>query len=241
MADQLSELIKRLGEAHGDNLKSVVLYGQAAAPDGSGEHEPKKILVVLDRITPDELKSAHSVAEDWTLKGHPLPVYFTSGEIKDSSDVFPIEFIDMSHVRRVLHGEDPFESLDIPTFNLRHQLEYELRGKLLRLRSLYIKVHTHPNRLAALMADSLDSFIVLFRHVIAMLGAESPVDKAEVVEKLARLLGLNRVVFARIFDYAADEEVWLETETNETFAGYMEQIEKVIDTINHLPIEATAG
>lgn len=235
MADRLNELVKRLSEAHGDNLKSVVLYGQAAASDGLGENEPKKILVVLARIMPGDLKAAHSVAEDWSQHGNPLPVYFTSAEIKDSSDVFPIEFIDMSHIRRILYGEDPFASLEIPTFNLRHQLEYELRGKLLRLRSLYIKVHTNPNRLAALMADSLDSFIVLFRHVITMLGREAPVDKREVVTTLVGLLSLNKPVFARIFDYAADEEVWLETETNETFASYLEQIEIVIDAINHLP------
>jgi hypothetical protein len=237
LADQLSGLVKRLNEAHGENLKSVVLYGQAAADGGSGEGEPRKILVVLDRITPDELRAAHPVAEGWVSQGNPLPVYFTSGEIQESSDVFPIEFIDMSHVRRVLYGADPFESLDIPTLNLRHQLEYELRGKLLRLRSLYIQVYNNPNRLASLMADSLDSFIVLFRHVIALLGAEAPVGKRETVMKLAGLLSLNQTVLAHIFDYAADEDVWLETETNETFAAYLEQIEKVIYTINHLPTE----
>ncbi|HWP45165.1 MAG TPA: hypothetical protein VNO14_18125 [Blastocatellia bacterium] len=237
MADQLSELVKRLIEAHGDNLKSVVLYGQAAAHDGSTEEEPKKILVVLDRITPADLKAAHPVAEGWVSHGNPLPVYFTSDEIKESSDVFPIEFIDMSHIRRVLWGEDPFKSLTIPTFNLRHQLEYEMRGKLLRLRSLYIKVCNNPDRLAALMAESLDSFIVLFRHVIAMLGGEPPIEKREVVLEIARLLDLDKAVLTHIFDYAADEEVWLETETNETFARYLEQLEKVIYAINHLPTE----
>jgi hypothetical protein len=235
LADQLNELVKSLTEAHGENLRSVVLYGQAAAGGDGSDYEPKKILVVLDRITPGDLKDAHPVAEGWSLQGHPLPVYFTFKEIKDSSDVFPIEFIDMSHVRRVLFGEDPFETLDIPTFNLRHQLEYELRGKLLRLRSLYIKAHGNPNRLAALMADSLDSFVVLFRHVISLLGGEPPVDKREVVMKLGDMLNLNKPVLSRLFDYAADEEVWLATETSETFAHYLEQLEKVIDAVNHLP------
>jgi hypothetical protein len=105
----------------------------------------------------------------------------------------------------------------------------------LRLRSLYIKAHGNPNRLAALMADSLDSFVVLFRHVISLLGGEPPVDKREVVMKLGDMLNLNKPVLSRLFDYAADEEVWLSTETSETFAHYLEQIEKVIDAVNHLP------
>ncbi len=233
MGDQLNQFVEALHEAHEDNLRSVVLYGSHAVSGSGDTGGAKNILVVLDRITPNDLHHAHSVAEDWRRQGNPLPVYFTSREIKDSSDVFPIEFLDMSKVRRVLYGDDPFENLSIPTHNLRHQLEYELRGKLLRLRTIYITASEKPDRLAKLMADSLESFAVLFRHVLEMQGASAPVDKRESVHKLADLLGLDKQVFARIFRYEADEDVWLEVETNETFAGYLAQIERVIDVVNH--------
>jgi hypothetical protein len=232
LADELKELVKKLNEAHRENLKAVVLYGSAVGGGELDDDRPKKTLIVLDRIAPSDLKAAHGIAEWWRSEGNPVPVYFTSVEIADSSDVFPIEFIDMSQVRHVLYGTDPFDGLDIPTQNLRHQLEYELRAKLLRLRRLYIPASRNANQLARLMAESLDNFAVLFRHVLVMLGKEAPFNKRDCVMKLAEELSLDKKVLERIFAYAPDDEVWLESETNETFAEYLAQIEKVIEVVD---------
>ena len=232
LADELSELVEKLNAAHRENLKSVVLYGSAAVGDQAGEDRPKKTLVVLERITPSDLKAAHEVAEWWRTEGNPVPVYFTTEEIADSSDVFPIEFIDMSQVRRVLYGKDPFEGLSISTENLRHQLEYELRAKLLRLRRIYIPASRNANQLARLMIDSLDNFAVLFRHVLKLLGKEAPMNRREIVIKLADELKLDSKVFSRILDHRASEEVWLEWEANEVFADYLAQIETVVEVVD---------
>jgi len=232
LADELSELKGKLTEAHGDNLRSVVLYGSAVVGGQLDDDRPKKVLVVLDRIAPADLKAAHDVAEWWRSVGNPVPIYFTAREMSDSSDVFPIEFIDMSQVRHVLYGRDPFDGLDINTQNLRHQLEYELRAKLLRLRRLYIPASQNANQLARLMVESLDNFAVLFRHVLLVLGKEGSFDRRECVIRLAEELQLDKKVLERIFVYSADEEVWLESETNETFAKYLIQIEKVIEVVN---------
>ncbi len=232
VADELSELVQKLNEAHAENLKSVVLYGSAVIGGQLDEDRPKKVLVVLDRIAPIDLKAAHAVAEWWRSEGNPVPVYFTSEEMDDSSDVFPIEFIDMSQVRHVLYGKDPFDGLEVSTENLRHQLEYELRAKLLRLRRLYIPASRNANQLARLMADSLDNFAVLFRHVLATLGKEASFNKRECAMRLAGELHLDEKVFARIFEYGLDQDVWLESETNETFSRYLVQIEKVIEVVD---------
>lgn len=232
MADELTELVQRLTDAHGANLKAIVLYGSAAG-EQVDEDRPKRVLVVLDRITPTELKGAHSVAEWWKEAGNPIPVYFTTEEVTDSSDVFPIEFIDMSEVHRVLYGKDPFDGLEISSQNLRHQLEYELRAKLLRLRRLYIPVSRNANQLARLMADSLDNLAVLFRHVLTMRGKEAPQNKHASVIALSEELALDKAAFQRIFEYAGDENVWLEWETNEVFGKYLAQIERVIDAVDH--------
>lgn len=232
MANELSDLVKRLTAAHNDNLSSVVLYGSAVVGGQLDQDFPKKVLVVLTRIAPADLQAAHGVTEWWRSEGNPVPLYFTTEEINDASDVFPIEFVDMSQVRHVLYGKDPFEGLEIPTRNLRHQLEYELRAKLLRLRRLYIPASRNAEQLARLMADSLNNFAVLFRHVLEMLGKPASFNRRECVMQLAAELKLDRKVFERIYEYEADKEVWLEHETNETFAKYLTQIENVIDVVD---------
>ena len=232
MATELKELIDKLTTAHSSNLKSIVLYGNAVEGEQLDGDTPKKVLIILNEITPATLKAGQSVVEWWRKEGNPLPVYFTTEEIEDSSDVFPIEFIDMSRVRHVLYGQDPFDNLKIETHNLRHQLEYELRGKLIRLRSLYLPAAHNPNRLASLMADSLSSFVVLFRHVLEMLEVEVPAGRNAVLIKIADELHLDKKVFARLSEYAADEEVWLESETNETFGAYLKLLEQVTEAVD---------
>ena len=235
MADELKRLVGALADAHGDNLKSVVLYGSAVVSGLVDDDVPKRVLVVLESIAPADLQAAHTIAEHWREEGNPLPVYFTSEEIADAADVFPIEFIDMSQVRHVLYGQDPFDHLDLQTHNLRHQLEYELRARLLRLRRMYIAASHNPARLTELMANSLDSFSVLFRHVLRMAGHDAPFEKRECVMKTAEALRLDKAVFARIFEYADREDVWLDSETQATFAGYLKQVERVIEMVDKLP------
>jgi hypothetical protein len=235
VADELKRLVDALAVAHGDNLQSVVLYGSAVVSGLVDDDVPKKVLVVLGAIAPADLQAAHPVAEDWRLAGNPMPVYFTAEEIVAAADVFPIEFIDMSQVRHVLYGKDPFDHFAVQTHNLRHQLEYELRAKLLRLRQVYITTRHNPARLAELMGNSLDSFAVLFRHVLAMAGHEAPAAKRDSVMKIAEALRLDKKIFARIFEYADREDVWLEAETQATFAGYLKQVERVIGVVDKLP------
>jgi hypothetical protein len=235
VADELKRLVGALADAHGDNLKSVVLYGSSVVSGLVDDEVPKRVLVVLDSITPADLQAAHTIAEQWREEGNPLPVYFTSEEIADAADVFPIEFIDMSQVRHVLYGRDPFDHLDIQTHNLRHQLEYELRARLLRLRRMYIAASHNTARLTELMANSLDSFSVLFRHVLRMADCDAPFDKRECVMKTAEALRLDRAVFARIFEYADRGDVGLDSETQATFAAYLKQVERVIETVDKLP------
>ncbi|HKV39049.1 MAG TPA: hypothetical protein VJX67_07540 [Blastocatellia bacterium] len=241
MALQLEQFVEDLKEAHGGNLFSVVLYGSggksngglSSAPETKGGH---RLLVVLNRIAPADLKRVRSLIQKWNAGGNPIPVYFTHEEIDDAADVFPIEFIDMSEARRVLAGKDPFAALTVPSHNLRHQVEYELRSKLIRLRALYLPASSKPDRLARLMVDSLDSFAGLLRHVIKLIGGgELPSDGTESIKRLSQILDLDESVFGRIHQYAAEEGLLLEMETEETFARYIVQIEKIVEAVDKLP------
>jgi hypothetical protein len=82
------------------------------------------------------------------------------------------------------------------------------------------------------MADSLDSLAVLFRHVLELMGKEAPFDKHESIMKLGDALDLDKRVFERIFQYEADEEAWLQAETDEVFGKYLAQIERVIEAVD---------
>src|SRR5918996_1266789 len=179
--EAFNQLIGDLRATHGDNLASVVLYGSAASGDFVELQSDYNLLIALHRITPSDLRQAQAPMRNWQRLGHPLPVYFTTEELSDAADVFPIEFHQMEKARVVLYGRDPFDGLRFSDANLRHQTEYELRSRLIQLRRLYIPASVSVEKLAALMSDSLSSFAALFRAVLLLSGAEPPVAKPDCV------------------------------------------------------------
>ncbi len=231
--EALNGLIKDLRATHGDNLASVVLYGSAAAGDNIELRSDYNLLIALNRITPEDLRQAQAPMREWQRLGHPLPVYFTVEELSDAADVFPIEFQQMANARVVLFGRDPFEYVTLSNANLRHQTEYELRSKLIQLRRLYIPASVSIDKLCDLMSDSLASFASLFRAVLALHGQDAPVAKADCVRATVRLLKLDGEPFERIFTLrTTGERPATDQEANDLCAGYMAQIETVIEVID---------
>jgi predicted nucleotidyltransferase len=231
--EALKDLLKDLHATHGDNLACVVLYGSAAAGDDIELRSDYNLLITLHRITPEDLRQAQAPMREWQRLGHPLPVYFTTEELSDAADVFPIEFHQMANARIVLYGRDPFESIEFSDANLRHQTEYELRSKLIQLRRMYIPASVSVERLCDLMSDSLASFAALFRAVLILYGEEAPVAKPDTVRAAIRRFGLESDPFEKIFAFRASDYVPpSEKEANDIFAAYMEQIDHIIQVVD---------
>jgi hypothetical protein len=240
--EALNGLVQDLRATHGDNLASVVLYGSAAAGDHIELRSDYNLLIALNRITPEDLRLAQAPMREWQRLGHPMPIYFTTEELSDAADVFPIEFHQMSNARIVLFGRDPFELVKLSDDNLRHQAEYELRSKLIQLRRLYIPASISVEKLSDLMSDSLASFAALFRAVLLLYGQEAPVAKPDVVRATVVLLKLDPAPFERIFEFRSTDKLPAsEKEANDLFGVYMDQIQQVVDAVDELRHESAAG
>ena len=236
MKHYFADFIDDLKSTHGANLASVVLYGSAAAGDFIPHESDYNLMVALFEITPRDLRNAHACMREWNRMGHPIPVYFTVDEIKHAGDVFPIEFHFMERARKVLYGFDVLENVKISDKYLRHQTEFELRSKLIKLRREYIHASASVERLVNLMADSLSSFSALFRAVLLLLGNEPPVIKEEIVTRTVQELKIDGKSFAKIFDIRENEghEPLTQKAANMLFADYLTQIELVIDAVDKM-------
>jgi hypothetical protein len=83
-------------------------------------------------------------------------------------------------------------------------------------------------------------FAALFRAVLILHGKQAPVAKPDCVRATAQLLRLDTEVFERIFAFRADADLpATETEANEIFAVYMDQIELVIEDVDKMDRGAT--
>ncbi len=234
MMTEFDAFIEDLRGSHGDNLVSVILYGSAAAGDFVPRKSDYNLLIALNEIKPKDLRSAHACMREWQKMGHPVPVYFTVSELQDASDVFPIEFHFMEIARKVLYGKDVLADIKISDEFLRHQTEYELRSKLIRLRRSYIPASTSVERLVDLMADSLSNFASIFRAVLLLHGFTPPATKHEIVALTVQELKIEGNSFETIFNIRENNfaKSLTEVSANELFADYMRQIEQVINSVN---------
>src|SRR6187549_3998637 len=116
------QLLSDLREALGKDLRSVVLFGSAAAGDFLEGVSGLDVLIVTDKMGAAQLAALSVPLANWTKAGNPPPHLFTAGELASSTDVFPIELTDMQQSRRVLAGDDPIANIRIEKADYRLQL-----------------------------------------------------------------------------------------------------------------------
>jgi len=234
MKHQFDAFIDDLKATHGRNLASVILYGSAATGDFVKNQSDYNLLIALHKIAPEDLRSAQAPMREWSRLGHSVPVYFTVSELQNAADVFPIEFHQMEQARVVLFGEDVLATLNISDEFLRHQTEYELRSKLIKLRRAFIPASASGQSLTALMTNSLADFVAIFRAALLLHKVAPPIAKHEIISATARHLKVDGAPFEKILDFKENNSAKSldDKSANQLFADYMQQIENVIEAVD---------
>jgi predicted nucleotidyltransferase len=234
MEKLLAELVERLKKAYDGRLKSVVLYGSAAAGDHHGKFSDLNVLCVLAEVTPRELAESTAIVRWWREKGNPSPLMLSEAEVRTSTDCFPIEFQDIRERHRILYGEDVVNTIEVDKCFYRAQVEHELRAKLLRLRQKAAGVLADAGLLRTLLAESISTFCVLFRHALQLHGEEARFGKREVIEQARERFGIDPASFLRLLDLREEKIRAREIEPLPLLADYMKQIQTVIDAVDRL-------
>ncbi|MEN8256183.1 MAG: nucleotidyltransferase domain-containing protein [Verrucomicrobiota bacterium] len=227
------KLVEELKQACPQGLKSVILYGSAAAGDHSGKQSDYNVLVVTKDLGIGTLDSISKTASAWAKAGNPAPLLFTEERLAQATDVFPVELLDIRECHKMLHGEDLVQGLEIDTKNLRLEIEHELRGKLIHLRQSYLLTQGKPKAVADLMIQSLSTFLVLFRASLRLFGEEEvPQKKFEALGKLAAHLEFDGAVFQTVQSLKDGTKKPKEVAVGELFNTYLKTIERVVDAVD---------
>jgi predicted nucleotidyltransferase len=189
MEKQLDDLTRKLTDALGDRIVSVILYGSAAAGDWQERASDLNILCVLKAVTTSEMKLADPVFQWWMKLGNLPPVLMTEAEVTHSTDCFPIEFHDIKERHRVLIGRDIAAGLEIDFTYYRAFVEKELRSKQIRLRQKSVELLGQHDRLVKLMTDSISTFCALGRHALILGKRETRWKKQEILAAISDATG----------------------------------------------------
>jgi hypothetical protein len=113
---------KKIKEKLGENLVTLAEYYNG---------NERNLFAVCNTLDFESLRKLKDIKE--------IPFFLTKEEIIDGVDVFPIEFLNIRQHHKILYGEDFLKDIEISKKDLRHQLEFEFRSKLIHLRKEYLQ------------------------------------------------------------------------------------------------------
>lgn len=232
MEKLLRELVEKSEKTFKQRMVSLILYGSAACGEYDGDFSDLNILCVLRQVGVTELREAEPLFRWWRQKGNPAPLLLGEEEVRQSTDCFAIEFHDMKERRRVLSGADVIESLVIDDSFYRAQVEHELRAKLLRLRQKAAGALFDHEVLCRLLAQSVSTFSMLFRHALRICGHPVPNSRVAIVDEAERRFGIDPAPLMTILALREKRIGPKSVNAAELLEKYMTQISKVIAAVD---------
>ena len=230
--DKLEEFVKRVREAAGSNIESIILFGSAVSGDFHPGLSNLNLFCVLRDCSFAALQALGPVAKWWDRQKQPPPLCMTHKELERSTDVFTIELLDMQQHHRVLFGEDVVQGLRISMHVHRVQVEYELREKLILLRQQTLLASENNSRLWDLLLHSAPSFGALFRHALIALGDNSQSRRREAAQALAKRVGFDPSALNQVLDVREHKADSKKIDINDLSARYLAAIEKVTAAVD---------
>jgi hypothetical protein len=228
---ELTAFAQAIETALGADLVCLALHGSAVGEDWVAGRSDVNTALVVSHVTLDVLDRLAPVAARFVARGFALPVIMDREYLARARDTFPMELDDIRRDHRMLAGTDCFADLALDAGAVRRQLEREARGKLLRLRALYLEAAGSPAALDRLMGESVKSFLAVLRHFLRLRGVEAGRGYVAVVDAGERVLGpfpAMRRVLERRDDPAGGASPALAV----AFAAYLAEVERIVAAVD---------
>lgn len=226
----LTELLK----VHRDNIVSIFICGSAAGKDYIPGVSNINLFIVLESLAFEDLRKSLKIVSAGIKKKISAPLFLTRKHIQTSTDVFPIEFLEMKEHHLLLYGEDLLNSLEISPANIRLFCEEQIKGKLIRIRQAYLEIGLKRKGIEALLKESLNSLTPVFRNLIRLKGKTPPVAKEEIYNQLSSEFELDGVVFLGILRDTKNDEKIAGQDVEVFFERYIAQIQKLAIAVDKL-------
>lgn len=234
MNHHFQELVTSLQSAEDGNLVSVIAYGWGVVAPEATKRSDYQILIITERLSVRDLREFRPIIKQWTEMGYEMPVFMTAEEFGDSLDVFPIEFRTMKRSYRTLYGQDLLAGREASKEHLRWETEHELRGKLLRLRSLALPAGEAPDQLAGLMTESVVTFVRFMRPILEIAGEEPPLGRPATAQRAGEILNVDTSPIIRVLRLRDEPGHLMEIEIQDLFASYLDCLTRVVEAVDNL-------
>ncbi len=218
----------------GNNLHSIYLVGSAVTEDYLHNVSDINSLVLLHRIDFQFLQSLWTVGNRHRKRHVAAPLCITPDYVRDSLDVFPIEFFEFKLLHITAFGEDLLQRLEIKREHLRLQCEREIKSRLISLRQGYVSSLGDDKHLTALIKDSVNGSAPLLRAILYLLDQPVPLSKGEVFTALQDYMDQSDETLLKMLQIKQGKLKFKGAKLRQLFADFYGIIEKIGDLLNSL-------
>lgn len=178
------KLLKQLRDILGEDLLGLCVFGSAAGERYIKGRSDINLMILTVDGSGHRLGRLMDFYQQWAPAMVAVPVVITPNYLAASLDVFPIEFLVMASEHKLLYGQDPLADLQINQADLRHQLERELKAKLMTMRSRLIMSGGNKEELKGLIKEALPAFTALFKAYLHLTEGGFPNYPTSVLEAM---------------------------------------------------------
>ncbi|MBN1363412.1 MAG: hypothetical protein JW976_01270 [Syntrophaceae bacterium] len=232
--DVFVELTQDYVKAWGKELVSIVLYGSGAGGSYIKRKSDINFLIVVTNKGIDKLDGILSIVKYWQKRRVAIPLVMTREFIEKSLDSYPIEFLNMKNSHILIYGEDVLGRLRFKPEDLRLQIEKELKGKLILLRSGYLEMAGSARQLGQLISRSFTAFISIFNALIYLKQESLPQQRRDTIKEVASLFKVDAETFLLCADIKEGVDKLSGREVVIVFKKYLQEIENICNIVDTL-------
>ncbi|MDO8446106.1 MAG: hypothetical protein Q7T53_08410 [Deltaproteobacteria bacterium] len=220
-----------------DNLLSIYLYGSAAGKGYIPEKSNLNTLILLKKIEIETLKGIARVYKKNSRFRIVAPLVLTPDYIRSSTDVFPIEFLDIKENSILLSGYDALKDIDIDLSQLREECEREIKGQLVRFRGAFLEVEGDKKGMERLVITAVSNLVFPVKNILRLMRQEMPEGTDAVIKSCCKVMNVMDTPFLEALTIKkGGRQVSLE-ELYAVISGYMDSLEEISKKIDEMKAE----
>jgi hypothetical protein len=195
LPDETQKLLQAYAQdvksAFGDQLEGLLIYGSAVRGEFLPGRSNLNLLLVVTGYDAAILKRYEPVQKRWSKEGVITPLFLTDQDVRTSSVLFPLEFLEIQEHHRVLGGRDPFVGFHVDAAKLADEVRQGLAGHVLRLRQRFAEAGGANDAVMILLPLAVTSTVPLLRGIQRMRGWPVLTQSDAVVKDIADRLQLD--------------------------------------------------
>lgn len=198
VSKRIKPFLEDILDKYRDKIHSIHIVGSAVTPDFNEKTSDINSIIILHNMDIEFVEFLAPHGRKYGKKRISAPLVMTIEYIKNSLDVFPVEFHDFRLIHKTVYGEDILSGLEIKMENLRIQCEREIKARLMGIIRGYISSAGDRELITEILIRSFTGCIPLMRAIIYLKGEEPPILRKDVIKRFQTISDTSHDVFDKL-------------------------------------------